>query len=89
MYQRQPGRPSARQKELIAQITHVASIAIERAEGEAAVKRSEAFLAEAQRLSRIGSFFLARGDRRDRLVGAALPHFRASAKRAGNVRFDP
>jgi signal transduction histidine kinase len=56
MYQREPGRPSARQQELIAQITHVASIAIERAQGEAAVKRSEAFLAEAQRLSRIGSF---------------------------------
>src|SRR5207237_1636741 len=36
--------------------THIASIAIERALSEAALKRSEAFLAEAQHLSRIGSF---------------------------------
>jgi signal transduction histidine kinase len=56
VYQRKPARPSPRQQELIAQVTHIASIAIERERSEAAVKRSEAFLAEAQRLSRIGSF---------------------------------
>lgn len=56
VYQRKPASPSPRQQELIAQVTHIASIAIERAQAEDAVKRSEAFLAEAQRLSRVGSF---------------------------------
>src|SRR5262249_13343089 len=41
---------------LIEQFTHIASIAIERARREEALKRSEAFLAEAQHLSRTGSF---------------------------------
>jgi len=54
--QRQPASPTPLQQDLIAQITHIASIAIERAQSEAALKRSEAFLTEAQRLSRTGSF---------------------------------
>src|SRR4051812_48218283 len=56
VYERQPGIPSQRQHDLIAQVTHIASIAIERAQREAALKRSEGFLREAQRLSRTGSF---------------------------------
>ena len=56
VYQRKPASPSPHQQELIAQVTRIASIAVERAQSETAVKRSEAFLAEAQRLSRIGSF---------------------------------
>ncbi len=56
IFHRQPASPTQVQQDLIAQVTHIASIAIERALGEAALKRSEAFLAEAQHLSRIGSF---------------------------------
>jgi len=54
--QRRPASPTPLQQDLIAQVTHIASIAIERAQGEAALKRSEAFLAEGQRLSLTGSF---------------------------------
>jgi len=56
LYQRKPGAPSLRQQELIAQVTHIASIALERAQAEAALRRSEAFLAEGQRLGRTGTF---------------------------------
>jgi signal transduction histidine kinase len=51
-----PARPTPPQEDLAARVTHVASIAIERAQSAAALKRSEAFLAEAQRLSSTGSF---------------------------------
>jgi PAS domain S-box-containing protein len=54
--QRKPARPTPLQQDLIAQVTHIASIAIERAQGEAALKRSEAFLAEGQRFSLTGTF---------------------------------
>ena len=56
VYQRIPGSPSLRLQELIAQVTHIASIAIERALGEDDLRRSEAFLAEGERLSLTGSF---------------------------------
>ena len=56
LYQRTAGAPSLRQQELIAQVTHIASIAIERAQAEAAIRRSEAFLLEGQRLSLTGTF---------------------------------
>src|SRR6266550_3765499 len=56
IFNREPASPTQIQQDLIAQVTHIASIAIERALSEAALKRSEAFLAEAQHLSRIGSF---------------------------------
>lgn len=56
IFQDHPSSPTQLQLDLIDQVTHVASIAIERALSEAALKRSEAFLAEAQQLSRIGSF---------------------------------
>jgi PAS domain S-box-containing protein len=56
IYQREPASPNRVQKELIARFTHLASIAIERAQGETKLRRSEAFLAEAQRLSSTGSF---------------------------------
>src|SRR5262249_53127946 len=54
--QRIPGSPTPLQQELITQVTHIASVAIERAQSEAALKRSEAFLADGQRLSLTGSF---------------------------------
>ena len=56
IFNSEPASPTQIQQDLIAQVTHIASIAIERALSEAALKRSEAFLAEAQHLSRIGSF---------------------------------
>jgi PAS domain S-box-containing protein len=56
IFHREPASPTQVQLDLIGQVTHIASIAIERAMSETALKRSEAFLAEAQHLSRIGSF---------------------------------
>jgi PAS domain S-box-containing protein len=56
IFHREPASPTQIQQDLIAQVTHIASIAIERALSEAALKRSEAFFGEAQHLSRIGSF---------------------------------
>jgi signal transduction histidine kinase len=56
IYHRRPASPSPGVQELIAQVTHIASIAIERAQDEAALKRSEAFLAQGQHLSSTGSF---------------------------------
>ncbi len=56
IFHSEPASPTQVQQDLIAQVTHIASIAIERASSEAALKRSEAFLAQAQHLSRIGSF---------------------------------
>lgn len=56
IYQREPATPSPRQLELMAQVTHIASIALERAQAESALKRSEAFLAEGERLSLTGTF---------------------------------
>lgn len=52
----EPKTPTSLDQDLIEQFTHLASIAIERAQGETALKRSEAFLAKAQRLSLTGSF---------------------------------
>lgn len=56
IYSRQPGAPTRQQREIIAQLTHLASIAIERTRAQDALRRSEAYLAEAQKLSRTGSF---------------------------------
>lgn len=55
-YPRAPATPSPEQNNLIAQFTHLASIAIERARADAALMQSEAFLAKAQRLSATGTF---------------------------------
>jgi len=56
IFHREPASPTQVQLDLIAQVTHIASIAIERALSEAALKRSEAFLAEGQRLGATGFF---------------------------------
>ncbi|HWV99425.1 MAG TPA: GAF domain-containing protein [Candidatus Acidoferrum sp.] len=53
---REPRSPRPKDQKLIERFTHLASIAIERARGEEALRRSEAYLAEAQRLSHTGSF---------------------------------
>ena len=57
IYQRKPALPSSRLQELIAQMTHIASIAIERSQFEAHLERSESLLAEGQRLSSTGTFW--------------------------------
>ncbi len=57
VYQLHPGSPTQIQQDLIAQFTHIASIAIARAKSDNAIRRSEAFLAEGQRLSSTGSFY--------------------------------
>ncbi len=56
MYYREPRRPSPREQEIIEQITHLAGVAIERKRTQEALRRSEAYLAEAQRLSHTGSW---------------------------------
>ena len=56
IYRLEPASPTPLEQDLIARFTHIASIAIERAHGEAALKRSEALLAEAQQLSLTGSY---------------------------------
>ena len=54
VFQHNPSSPTQLQLDLIAQVTHIASIAIERATNEAALQRSEADLLEAQRLTHTG-----------------------------------
>ena len=63
LYQNEPASPSQREQELIRQFTQIAGVAIERAQSDAALKRTEqqlrrnnAFLAEAQRLTLTGGF---------------------------------
>jgi PAS domain S-box-containing protein len=56
MYYREPGTPIAREQETIKHITHLAGVAIERKLAERARRESEAYLAEAQRLSHTGSW---------------------------------
>ena len=58
MYYREPRSPSARDQETIEQITHLAGIAIERKLAEGALRRSEAYLAESQRLTGTESWAL-------------------------------
>jgi PAS domain S-box-containing protein len=53
---RDPGRPTPQHRALIEQFRHIARIAIERAQTEDALKRSEGYLAEAQRLTQTGSY---------------------------------
>jgi signal transduction histidine kinase len=56
IFQNHPSSPIQRQQDLISQVTHIASIAVERALNEEALERSAVFLAQAQQLSRTGSF---------------------------------
>jgi GAF domain-containing protein len=51
VYQQQPGSPSPYHQELIAHVAHLASIAIERSQAEAASRLSEFYLTEGQRVS--------------------------------------
>ena len=56
IYYNEPRTPTPYEQSLIEQVKNIASIAVERAQNDAALKRSEAFLAEAQHLSSTGSY---------------------------------
>ena len=56
LYYREPRSPTADEYNVIEQFRAIASIAIERTQAENALRRNEAYLAEAQRLSLTGSF---------------------------------
>ena len=56
IYYREPRSPDSQQQAVIDQLTHLACIALERKRAEETLRRSEAYLAEAQKLSRTGSF---------------------------------
>ena len=57
IYYAEPTTPTPEHQALIEQFTHIAGIAIERTRSEEALRQSELFLAEAQRLSSTGSFY--------------------------------
>jgi len=56
MYYREPRSPSPHDLSVLAQVAAVAAVAIKQKQAEASLRRSEAYLAEAQRLSHTGSF---------------------------------
>jgi PAS domain S-box-containing protein len=56
MYYREPRSPSPLEQDTIKHITHLAGVAIQRKLAETARRQSEAYLAEAQRLSHTGSW---------------------------------
>src|SRR5467141_3307984 len=56
MYYREPRSPSPQEQDTIKHITYLAGIAIERKLAETARRESEAYLAEAQRISHTGSW---------------------------------
>lgn len=56
IYQSKPGSPSSRQKEIIAHVAQLASIALERSRAEAARRLNEFYLTEGQRISVTGTF---------------------------------
>ena len=56
MYYREPRSPSPREQDAIRHVTYLAGVAIQRKLAEAARRESEAYLAEAQRLSHTGSW---------------------------------
>jgi PAS domain S-box-containing protein len=55
-YCREPRKPNGRDQDIIEQITDLGGVAIERKLAQDALQRSEAYLAEAQRLSHTGSW---------------------------------
>jgi PAS domain S-box-containing protein len=56
MYYREPRRPTTRDQEMIEQITNLAGVAIQRKLAQEKLQRSEAYLAEAQKLTHTGSW---------------------------------
>ncbi len=56
VHRREPADPTAFERQLIERFSSIAGIAIDRAHADVALQRSQAYLAEAQRLSLTGSF---------------------------------
>jgi PAS domain S-box-containing protein len=56
MYYREPRRPTHRDQELIDQITYLAGVAIQQELAQEKLQRSEAYLAEAQKLTHTGTW---------------------------------
>jgi PAS domain S-box-containing protein len=56
IYYREPRRPTTRDQEMIDQITNLAGVAIQRKLAQEKLQRSEAYLAEAQKLTHTGSW---------------------------------
>ena len=56
VYYGEPRTPTPQEHNVLEQFRNIASIAIERTQAETALRRSQAYLAEAQRLSLTGSF---------------------------------
>lgn len=56
MYYREPRSPNPRDQDIIGQITHLAGVAIQHKLAENALRRSESYLAEAQRVAHTGSW---------------------------------
>lgn len=56
MYHREPRRPTTRDQEIVEQITNLAGVAIQRTLAQEKLQRSEAYLAEAQKLTHTGSW---------------------------------
>jgi PAS domain S-box-containing protein len=56
MYYREPRRPTQRDQEIIDQITHLTGAAIQKKLAEEKLQRSEAYLAEAEKLTHTGSW---------------------------------
>jgi PAS domain S-box-containing protein len=56
MYYREPRRPNQRDQETIDQVTHLAGVAIQKKLAIEKLQRSEAYLAEAQKLTHTGSW---------------------------------
>lgn len=57
VYRNAPALPTSHEGKLIAQVTNMASIALDRERREAELRRSQTFLAQAQRLTQTGSFW--------------------------------
>src|ERR1700680_4741195 len=56
MYYREPRRPTQRDQEIIDQIAHLAGVAIQHRLAQEKLRRSEAYLAEAEKLTHTGSW---------------------------------
>ena len=89
LYFGEPRSPSQQDANHLEQFRDLASIAIERTQAENALRRSRAYLAEAQRLSLTGSFSWRPATGAIDLVGGDLPDLRARSGRQANDGFGP
>jgi PAS domain S-box-containing protein len=75
IYYDQPRTPTTSEQRLIEQFTHIARIAVERAQNDAALKRSEAVSRRSPTPQFNRQLFTLCGDGRNHVVGRALSHF--------------